>query len=154
MQEVWGDIWEYYEQGAWVIITTNASLTKSGQAVMGRGVALQAAERCPTLRSRLGAFLRTIDRSAEAETIPCVAFEDLRLICLPVKWNFYDDAEIELVESGARHCMQLLDELGIATIYSVKPGCGSGHLDWTLVQAVLEPIFDQRVTIVDLPAKR
>lgn len=154
MQVVEGDIWEYHAQGAWIIITTNAGLTKSGLAVMGRGVALQASERFPTLRSRLGAALRTIDRSAEAESIPCVAFEDLRIICFPVKWTFYDDAELDLIEASARHCMQLLDEIGIATIYSVKPGCGSGHLLWSQVQPILAPIFNDRVTIVDLPETR
>ena len=58
MREVVGDIWDYHAKGHWVGITTNAVTKENGEAVMGRGIALQAAQRFPLLARQLGAKLR------------------------------------------------------------------------------------------------
>jgi len=42
MKEVIGNIWNYYNKGNWIVITTNGTIKKNGEAVMGRGVALEA----------------------------------------------------------------------------------------------------------------
>lgn len=85
-----GDLWEIAEtEDAAVAITTNGSMKHGDHAVMGRGCALEAAERYPGIQLRLGSFL-----------------------ILP------------------------------------RPGCGNGRLRWEDVRKILEPILDDRFTVV------
>lgn len=44
MLEAVGDIWEYFDRGEIVVITTNGSLTLDGRAIFGWGVARQAGQ--------------------------------------------------------------------------------------------------------------
>lgn len=92
--------------------------------------------------------------SALRDSLPCVAFEDIRIICYPVKWEWHEDADMDLIVDSARHMMDIIKDIGITHIYSVKPGCGNGGLRWGQVQAKLAGIFDNRVTIVDVPENR
>ena len=43
MIETSGNLWHFHTQGRWVVTTTNGSVRKDGCAVMGRGVAREAA---------------------------------------------------------------------------------------------------------------
>lgn len=54
MKEVTGNIWDYHEKGYWIVITTNGTVKANGEAVMGRGVALQAKRKYQGLPWRLG----------------------------------------------------------------------------------------------------
>ncbi|MCB0093315.1 MAG: hypothetical protein KDE54_35745 [Caldilineaceae bacterium] len=58
MQLVNGDIWSVYEETDLFCITTNSTLKRTGDLVMGAGIALQAAQRFPMLPSALGAAIR------------------------------------------------------------------------------------------------
>ncbi len=42
-----GELWQLVEHPAVYVVTTNASVNNSGELVMGRGAALQAAQRIP-----------------------------------------------------------------------------------------------------------
>ena len=56
MKEITGDIWDYHKQGHWIVITTNGTVKSNGEAVMGRGIALQARAKFiqhPDLREKL-----------------------------------------------------------------------------------------------------
>ena len=53
------DIWDAYDAGAIVCITTNGFVKGNGEAVMGRGVARQAVWRWPYLPRMLGQLLST-----------------------------------------------------------------------------------------------
>ena len=55
MLEEKGNLWEL--DGDARCITTNGTIKNDGRAVMGRGVALQAATLYPTLSLELGQFL-------------------------------------------------------------------------------------------------
>lgn len=37
MKEAVGNLWDFHEQGKWIVITTNGSVNMAGYAVMGRG---------------------------------------------------------------------------------------------------------------------
>lgn len=54
IQEQAGDLWDYSARGEWIAITTNGITKANGQAVMGAGLAKQAATRYPDLPSWLG----------------------------------------------------------------------------------------------------
>ena len=49
MIEQKGDIWEFYHDVRWIVITTNIGWKKDGCNPMGAGIAKQAAEMFPDL---------------------------------------------------------------------------------------------------------
>lgn len=91
MREKRGSIWKYLEEpNTAICITTNASVTKSGEAVMGAGVARQAKERFPEIPKRLGLFLTmNAERfGVENETqwnIPYLIWHEPMIFSFPTK---------------------------------------------------------------------
>jgi hypothetical protein len=163
VREVTGDLWEFYNHGAHVAITTNGSITQTGLAVMGRGVALQAKQRLPQLPIRLGKALRTAlranvpkiltpDTHSMGLDVPLLYFNDWRLFSFPVKWYWRDQADPALIMRSAERLMTEIIRWSIPVVYLVRPGCGAGQLDWSHVKPLIEPIFDDdRVVIVYRP---
>ncbi|KKK48761.1 hypothetical protein LCGC14_3141900, partial [marine sediment metagenome] len=60
MKEISGNIWNFHEQGHWIVITTNGTVKANGEAVMGRGVALQAKRKFPALPKLLGKQIQQV----------------------------------------------------------------------------------------------
>jgi len=81
MKEVVGDIWDFHAKGNWIVITTNGTVKSNGEAVMGRGVTLQAKQRFPNLSHELG---KLILRNTPTSVISIV---DYRLFSFPVKFQ-------------------------------------------------------------------
>jgi hypothetical protein len=146
MIEVTGDIWDFYEEGYWLAITTNGFVKKNGECVMGAGIAKQAAKRFPDLPLRLGSAIRALGYNT---VLPAM---DLRLISFPVKHNWFEMADLALITQSA---MELAENATLwfgadAKIAMVRPGCGNGQLEWTEVREVIAPILsDDRFIIVD-----
>lgn len=141
MTETTGDIWglewdvQARQHGAAIyrVIPTNGSVNSRGLAVMGRGVALQAAERFPGLREGLGKLLLSQGNK--------VHYNDAYgLITFPVKHNWYSKAKTQLVR---RSCKQLF-ELPWEGSFILMPrvGCGNGGLDW---EEQVKPILEEEL---------
>ena len=92
MEVVEGDLWDFYDQGFYVVVPTNLTTQRTGEAVMGRGVAQQAAQRFPKLASWYGAKLR-------ART-SFVIFHEQRLVMFPVKGHWRDRADENLIRDS------------------------------------------------------
>lgn len=142
MKEEFGDIWEKYDQGYWIVITTNGSVKKDGTAVMGRGIALQAKQRFPDIPLRLGRAI------SEDGNLP-VFFPRYRVVTLPVKRVWSEKADLDLIYTS---CLRL--EQGVLAvfkikvpIYTVRPGCGNGGLKWEDVKPVISFLSDDFVVI-------
>ena len=142
MQEVTGDIWDFHEQGHLVCITTNGFVKKNGECVMGAGVAKQAKVKFPDLPARVGEDLRLMGNGLNF-------YGDIKLIMFPVKHNWYEQADIELIKQSCEQLIQLMDFKNIKKVYLPKPGCGNGKLRWPEVKKVIEPLLDDRVIIID-----
>lgn len=58
--ELIGNLWDFYrtESDCFIVIPTNGVLKSNGEAVMGAGLAKQAAQRFPTLPQLLGQAIR------------------------------------------------------------------------------------------------
>lgn len=150
MLEARGDLWSFYDQGAWVCVTTNDTLDRNRHLVMGGGCAAEAKRRFPQLPIELGR--RIGERRAEQGlNIPPTLFvvQEHRVISFPVKSQWWLPARIELIEASARDLMTAL-KLGWVTgpVYLPRPGCGLGQLTWDQVRAAIEPILDDRVIVV------
>jgi len=132
-----GNIWTY--DADWRIITTNGFVKNNGEAVMGRGVAWQAREKFPGLALRFGEYLNQKGNHVGI-------FEDIKLITMPVKHHWIDDASLKLIERSALELTSLPYD---ATFVLPRPGCGNGRLLWPDVKAVIEQHLDDRFTVLE-----
>lgn len=144
MQQLRGDLFHplYDSPPWWRGITTNGYVRKDGQAVMGRGVALQAKTKWPDLPARLGAHLQH-----EGNTVHF--FSDLRCYTFPVKavWDrpalpslILESAEV--LAAWARSCPE-------ERFLLVRPGCGNGQLKWQHVEPLIAPVLPDNVYIIE-----
>lgn len=138
MKEIQGEAWELQRNYTYLGITTNGFIKKDGTAVMGRGIAYEAQSRYPGIRRALANLIRENGNVVQEITDNLVAF--------PVKHNWFDKADIELIKRSCKQLMGFLkpDE----TILLPKPGCGNGGLHWSDVKPIIETLLDDRVTII------
>lgn len=152
MIEVIGDLWTY--PCPTKVITTNGDVNKAGLAVMGRGVALQAAEKWPHIRKYLA------QRLTEGNVVHSLGSFDvwggsIHLISFPVKHHWHEKADLGLIQQSA---VQLVKWMDIAPslnreVVMPRPGCGNGGLSWAEVKPVIDWL-DDRFLIIDLPPRR
>jgi hypothetical protein len=140
MLETVGDIWEYADRGDTIVITTNGSLTRNNRAVLGRGVAKQAALRFPELAEKIGMLL--------AEQGNHVFDLGYGIITFPVEETAWSQPDLRLIARSAQELRLLTDRLGLRRIVVPRPGCGGGGLAWKDVQPLLAPWLDRRFTII------
>lgn len=138
MKEVQGDAWKLKSEYTYLVITTNGFVKSSGAAVMGRGIALQAKNKYSGIEYLLGQMI-TDSGNIVQKILPDI-------ISFPVKHNWWEKADIELIKSS---CIQLLELIGEnETVLLPKPGCGNGGLRWEDVKIEVEKILDDRFTII------
>jgi hypothetical protein len=145
MKEVFGDLWEF---DGIIAITTNGFVKKDRTGVMGRGCARQAAVRFPELPHKLASRI-----SAEGNRV--FYFPQYRLITFPVKHNWWEAADLGLIERSARELLKIIKVKKIKeAIYLLRPGCANGRLRWEDVKKFLSPILksDQFHIVTYLPA--
>ncbi len=145
MLEVRGNIWDYHKQGHWIVITTNGTVKTNGEAVMGRGIALQARQLNLNYPAELG---RKIKRYG-IHTYPMVH----GIIAFPVKYKWQENATLTLISKSCIELVYLVDCETLQNIktpiYMVRPGCGNGRLNWKDVKPILEKHLDDRFIVVE-----
>lgn len=147
--EITADFWAMYETRSphdVFVIPTNGSVNVHGDAVMGRGLALDAKQKFTKIEERFGTLIR---HDAYKNRLQTHYFKDEQLIMFPVKYKWYMDADPELI---AHSCKQLnaivLFEL-FEHIYVPRVGCGNGKLSWEKdVKPILEKYLDGRYTVI------
>ena len=126
MKEITGDIWDYHKKGHWIVITTNGTVRKDGACVMGRGIALQAKKRFWNLADWLGWSIIARGNHCAIYTLQ-IKMNDkyIRsgLITFPVKHNWFEKADISLIEQSCLELVKLVEEEPLDIIYMVRPGC-------------------------------
>jgi hypothetical protein len=120
-----------------VLIPTNGVLRQNHTAVMGAGLARQAAERFPGLEEALGGHI--ITRGNVPGVIHSGEFD---IVSFPTKRDWRDDSDIELIERSARRVKTLVRRENYSRVLVPKVGSGLGRLDWDAVRPVLEKHFD------------
>ncbi len=145
MKEIKGNLWE--EETELLCITTNGFVKKDGSAVMGAGCAKEAKELFPGIEYKLAELINTYGNVVG----PIWKDEAGRVIAtFPVKHNWYEDADIELIRRSALQLKEVMDTFRIERVVIPRPGCGNGGLDWeTQVKPVLEEIWtDDRFQVI------
>ena len=143
MREVTGNLWEYPADVR--VITTNGTVKKNGECVMGRGCAAEAKARFPNIDAELG---RQIKLHGNNTRVLRYVPGEPTIVALPVKHHWYDKADMDLITKGAKRLVILADQHGWKTIVLPRPGCGNGHLKCEHVRPVLAPILDDRFHVI------
>lgn len=143
MKEVKGNIWYYWDKkNTFIVIPTNGYVKRNGQAVMGRGCALQAVQRVPHLPRYLGRLIEEYGNKVFQTAMGIVSF--------PVKHNWWEKADLTLIEESCKRLVDLSTLPGFKDSTFVMPrvGCGNGKLDWEDVKPILEKYLGERFLIV------
>lgn len=152
MVEVTGNLWTFPADVR--VITTNGTVKKNGECVMGRGCAFEAKRMFPEVSFILGQMLKSGGNRVHvlryADTLAqAVTQEKLEwLVTFPVKHNWYEKADLDLIRLSTG---QLFTEANCHKWKSIvlpRPGCGNGQLSWADVKPILEPILDDRFHVI------
>jgi len=147
MLEAKGNMWDANVDA--FVITTNGFVKKNGEAVMGRGCAFEAKQKIPRISKDLGRDLRN------GNNIPyCYGYENEKgesivVYTLPVKHNWWEEADLELIEKSLPLLIDLVDLFGDQKLAMPRPGCGNGKLDWDEVKPIIEKYLDDRFIVYD-----
>ena len=145
MIEVTGNLWTYPADAR--IITTNGTVKKNGECVMGRGCAAEAKQRWPHLAKYLGSALK------EYSNVPFIFFMlnagvSNPIVTFPVKHNWHETAAPKLIVQSATIINEMPSLMALKTIVMPRLGCGNGNLRWADVQPLLAPILDDRFHVI------
>lgn len=147
MRETTGNLWDHYgEKGAVICITTNGFVKKSGECVMGRGCAFEAAQRFPDLPKRIGDHIKAHGNTPRLWLFPTTL--GLAVCSFPVKHNWWEAADLDLIEQSARALRKIALTNPRATFYLPRPGCGNGKLEWEDVKPVIAPILPNNIVVI------
>jgi len=149
MKEAKGDIFslptkrDYTEA---ICITTNGIIRNNGRAVMGAGVAKAFRDRFPGIDKNLATHI------LQCGNVPgnLGVYEGCLVLSFPTKYHWSDNSDLELIQQSAKLLREMVDNIGVTTVYLPRPGCANGHLNWDDVKASIEPYFDDRFIIVTL----
>ena len=158
MREITGNLWDYhagtptrerlelvsesYKEKGWLVITTNGTIKRNGNAVMGRGVAYQAANRFPKLPLELG------EKLIEGNLV--YSFPKYLLLTMPVKHHWAYQADPNLIVESAVQLAKLFPSGLDTCIYMPRPGCGNGGLLWKDVKPLIKDILNDNFCVVEI----
>ena len=135
---VFGDVWDY--KADCICIPTNGTLNRFGECVMGRGVAQQATRRLPGIAAEIG---KSIKRQGNR------LYMMGNLCAFPVKHNWWEKADLALIEQSAYDLGQLATDYPAKVFVLPRPGCGNGQRTWEEVRPVIEDILPDNVHVID-----
>lgn len=138
MKEIIGNLWDYHGKPSTAIaITTNGFIKSNGNCVMGRGCAKEAVRQFELISLDLGKLIK------ESGNIVHRIYDGL--YSFPVKHNWWEKADLELIE---RSCIQISTMATEDHIIIPRMGCGNGKLNWADVRPVVAPLLNDRFSII------
>jgi hypothetical protein len=72
---------------------------------------------------------------------PRLYFPEHGLITFPVKHNWWEAADLGLIERSARELLKIIEVKDQGGHLPPRPGCGNGRLKWENVKKILSPIL-------------
>lgn len=117
-------------------ITTNGVLDSQGRNVMGKGVALQAKEKSPTLPAIFGAGITLYGNHVYWPN------ENPSFLSFPTKNHWRDPSNTLLIARSCCELATLARKFDHFTFYLPRPGCGVGGLKWSDVSKICSEWFE------------
>ncbi len=134
MKEVYGSIWVHFlVANHFVCITTNGTIKRNGDAVMGRGNAKQATICIPMVKTHLGKYLKARGNVPGYLTV----MDRTYLVIFPVKKHWSESADPSLIASSLGWLKYESESNPLCTYHLPRPGCGNGKLDW---EKIVKPL--------------
>ena len=167
----YGDLWDFHPTH-WIVVPVNCGWNKRGLAIMGTGVALDAAKRFPYLRKVWGQYCQeaaaaTYRRDRVDVIAGCLVRFDTasRCILFPTKpldvakpsFSWRLPAALLLIEQSAGTLAALRgtplrDGSRVDRVALPLVGCGAGGLQRHEVLPILRRELDDNFTLVEQPA--
>lgn len=151
-----GNLWEYYDTGAWAVIPTNIGWKRDGANPMGAGVALQAAKKVPELPKWYGDICKKyLGNTTVIPYIPArmILFptKPLNVHCPWLSWN--NDSDLGLISQSTKQlakCVSICRSNGIDIKNIAVPlvGCGHGGLSSKDIIPILQESLDDSFILV------
>jgi hypothetical protein len=147
MIETEGDLWEINADAR--CITTNGIIKKNGDAVMGAGLAKEAAIRYPQLPLLLGSALFSAGNRVHL-LLPMkqTDWHHNWLVSFPTKNDWKDKSDMDLIAKSCKELVRMSDNMRWRKVLLPRVGCGLGQLSWDDVRVVLEEFLDNRFVVV------
>jgi hypothetical protein len=147
MLEIFGNIWDKYEAGYPVCVTTNGFVKSNGCAVMGCGIARQAAEHFPNLPKLVGSHI--LDKGWEDvwEVLPNIIIFPVKRAKLNNTPGWALAAELSIITTSLSRLSALRLTKGFNVVILPRPGCGAGRLAWSQVKPLCD-IYEDWLHII------
>lgn len=154
MKALKGDLFD--QKDGVLAIATNGYVTLSGKAVMGKGVARVAKKKFNGIDTVFGKVLLSQGRRSgnagknlALGNHVALIWNHPKIVSFPTKWNWWEKADLGLIERSALELVALADYYHWPRIYLPRVGCGNGGLSWDSdVYPVLQNYLDDRFTVV------
>lgn len=138
------NIWNFHEEKgtSLIVIPTNGTLKRNGEAVMGAGLAKECKERYPEFSFIFGRMMKSVGNRT-------LFFSMFNLITFPVKHNWYEKADLKLIEKSCQQLKEMMPKLPQGFVITMpKVGCGNGKLSWKDVEPIIQKYLPD-IKIVD-----
>jgi hypothetical protein len=153
MKRVVGDLWTFHPTH-WIVVPVNCGWNKRGQAIMGMGVALQAAKRFPHLREVWGVRCRQLHTPGNLGVLcdtesRCILFPTKPLDTVKPAFSWRLPASVDLIDRSTLALHHACKALAIRPAALPLIGCGAGGLQRHEVLPILERL-DDNFTLVEM----
>lgn len=132
---------EDIEYKSWTVFTSNSTLNRKGELIMGTGSALSCKLLYPSLPKKFGNMIKNRLKYTTNPAYGVLVDYEHACIALQTKFNWKDDSPIELVNSSIKEFIRLVKNNPTAMFHMPLPGVSNGGLG-------VEEIFD---ILLDLP---
>jgi len=153
MKEIKGNMFSstYLKFADAICLTTNGFIKKDGSAVMGAGNAKQARDLYKGIEYKVGQCIK--DAGNNVQILSDVLTDDgfKPFIIFPVKYNWWEKADLELLERSTLQLVNLSNSHTWKKIILPRPGCYNGKLKWlSEVKPILQKYLDERFYVISL----
>ena len=100
-----------------VVVTTNGVIRKNGDAVLGKGQALEAKKLVSGLEHQLGEYLRRYGNRAFYMGVHRVGDRLTSLVTFPTKHHYRDNSDLDLIMRSAVQLKEIAAKFQLSKIY-------------------------------------
>ena len=155
-----GDIWDKLRLKHEIVIPVNIGWKKTGENIMGRGLAKQALERYPKIASFLGNYQRDFWEHTHCPMgnyhwiikypwAPLTFFPTKPLLVEKPWLSWSQQSDEKMIKELLPHLPDYADRHGIKKIAVPVLGAGNGGLDYgTMVNLIRDTVVDSRFVLV------
>lgn len=143
-----GDIWTYAKDAP-ICIPTNGQINGSGRAIMGKGLAEQAATKFPDLPYLLAQRLEKYGNRVYIFKVGKVPPSKI-IITVPTKDEWAKRSTLALVRKSCLELRDLQQALNLKNVLVPLLGCGAGKLPQDYVLGIMENLLDDAFTLITL----